>query len=95
MPDANNLTGKVPMPEIFNRYRISPTYLSKSRDRALEAIKVAWAGEENDTLDPGRGVNGIVASLGEQLREEEPHLRPKGPRIGPEMAQKARRNDQT
>jgi hypothetical protein len=29
------------MPEICNRYGISPTYLSKLRDRALEAIKVA------------------------------------------------------
>jgi hypothetical protein len=41
LPDANNFTGKVTMPEIFNCYGISPTCLFKLRDRALEAIKVA------------------------------------------------------
>jgi|WetSurMetagenome_2_1015567.scaffolds.fasta_scaffold239811_1 hypothetical protein len=78
------------MSEIFNRYRINPP-TSKLRDRALEVIKVAWAGEENDTPDPGRGLDGIVSSLGEHLRVEEPYLRPKGSRIVPEMAQKAER----
>lgn len=38
------LQGKGTLAEICNRYGISPTYLYKLRDRALEAIKVAVAG---------------------------------------------------
>jgi hypothetical protein len=54
----------------------------------LEAIKVRGEGEEDDTLDTGRAVDGIIASLGEYLRGEVPHLGPNGPRIVPEMALK-------
>jgi hypothetical protein len=80
--------GKVTMPEIFNLNGISRTNLPKLGDRFLEASKVAWAGEENDTLTEGRAVDGIIASLVEYLRGEAPHLRPDGPRIVPEMALK-------
>jgi hypothetical protein len=90
LSDANNLTGKVIMKEIFNRYGVSPTYSQNRRDRTLEAVKVAWAGKEKVSLDADRTVDGIVASLGEHLRSEAPHLRPKGPRIVPEMAQRER-----
>ncbi len=40
------LQGKGTMAEICNRYGISPTYLYKLRDRAMEAIKAALAGGE-------------------------------------------------
>jgi transposase-like protein len=40
------LQGKGTLAEICNRYGISPTYLCKLRDRALEAVKVAVAGGE-------------------------------------------------
>lgn len=40
------LQGKGTMAGICNRYGISPTYLYKLRDRALEALKVAVAGGE-------------------------------------------------
>lgn len=38
------LQNKGSLAEICNRYSISPTYLYKLRDRALEAIKAAVAG---------------------------------------------------
>jgi transposase len=38
------LQGKGTMAEICNRYGISPTYLYKLRDRALDAVKGAVAG---------------------------------------------------
>jgi len=40
------LQGQGTMAEICNRYGISPTYLYKLRDRALEAVQVAVAGGE-------------------------------------------------
>lgn len=40
------LQGKGTLAEICNRYGISPTYLYKLRDRALEAVKMAVAGGE-------------------------------------------------
>jgi transposase len=38
------LQGKGTLAEICNRYGISPTYLYKLRDRALDAVKGAVAG---------------------------------------------------
>ena len=40
--------------EICNRYGISPTYLYKLRDRALEAVKVALAGADKRDLSRER-----------------------------------------
>ena len=40
------IQAKGTMAEICNRYGISPTYLYKLRDRALEAVKVALAGAD-------------------------------------------------
>ena len=42
------------MAEICNRYGISPTYLYKLRDRALEAVKVAVAGGEKRDISRER-----------------------------------------
>ncbi len=42
------------MAEICNRYGISPTYLYKLRDRALEALKVAVAGREKRDISRER-----------------------------------------
>jgi transposase-like protein len=48
------LQGKGTMAEICNRYGISPTYLYKLRDRALEAVKVAVAGGEKRDISRER-----------------------------------------
>ena len=42
------------MAEICNRYGISPTYLYRLRDRALEAVKVALAGADKRDLSRER-----------------------------------------
>ncbi len=48
------LQGKGTMAEICTRYGISPTYLYKLRDRALEALKVAVAGGEKRDISRER-----------------------------------------
>ena len=48
------LQGKGTMAEICNRYGISPTYLYKLRDRALEALKVAVGGGEKRDISRER-----------------------------------------
>jgi len=48
------LQGQRTLAEICNRYGISPTYLYKLRDRALEAVKVALAGGEKQDLSRER-----------------------------------------
>ena len=50
------IQAKGTMAEICNRYGISPTYLYKLRDRALEAVKVALAGADKRDLFPGAPV---------------------------------------
>ncbi len=60
------LQGKGTMAEICNRYGISPTYLYKLRDRALEALKVAVAGGEKRDISRERQLelelNGLNSS---------------------------------
>lgn len=48
------LQGQGTMAEICNRYGISPTYLYKLRDRALEAVKVVVAGGEKRDISRER-----------------------------------------
>jgi len=48
------IQAKGTMAEICNRYGISPTYLYKLRDRALEAVKVALAGADKRDLSRER-----------------------------------------
>ncbi len=48
------MQAKGTMAEICNRYGISPTYLYKLRDRALEAVKVALAGADKRDLSRQR-----------------------------------------
>ena len=49
------IQAKGTMAEICNRYGISPTYLYKLRDRALEAVKAALAGADSGSF-PGAPV---------------------------------------
>ena len=49
------LQGKGTRAEICNRYGISPTYLYRLRDRALEAVKVAVSGGEKRDISRGSG----------------------------------------
>jgi len=48
------IQAKGTMAEICNRYGISPTYLYKLRDRALEAVKVALSGADKRDLSRER-----------------------------------------
>jgi len=65
------LQGKGTLAEICNRYGISPTYLYKLRDRALEAVKVAVAGGKKRDLSREQQLDNVMKRLGELTMENE------------------------